>query len=97
MPEKWTLKRPIHPLPPSSEYTLTSIRLQWHPSAEVTITWTDDQKVNYEHTYRGPIAAQLLSVLPKANLSSKSLIKRIFEQLAADRVVVDGNVTGSPD
>lgn len=49
-----------------------------------------------EFRYEGAEATQLLVALNKANLSIKSLQRRILEKLIADGKLA-GNVTGAPD
>jgi hypothetical protein len=49
-----------------------------------------------EFRYTGPPATDLMKFLNTANLSVKSLHKRILEKLSADGLLV-GTVTGTPD
>lgn len=65
----------------------SSIFVEVERSDGVTIQWT----------YWGTVALTLINALNKANLTVKSLEKRILEQLAADGIITAGAVTGTPD
>lgn len=49
-----------------------------------------------DHTWNGQPAHNLLVALNKANLTIKSLHKRVMEQLITDGVIA-GSITGTPD
>lgn len=44
-----------------------------------------------------PSGATLINALNNANLSTKSLVKRIYERLLTDRHFGAGTITGTPD
>jgi len=48
------------------------------------------------HFYEGPQAQTMIKTLNTANLTTKSLHKRVLEKLAADGVL-PGTVNGTPD
>ena len=96
MAESWSLTTPIYPGPSISAYSIRFVHLNWE-RATIEIGWKDNQGIKYEHTYVGPHATSLMTTLNKINLSTKSLHKRIFEQLNADGVLNAGSISGSPD
>ena len=62
----------------------------------VTIKLKSDTGAYLTHQYTGKQAVQMIQSLNTANLSTKSLQKRILEKLAADGVL-PGTVSGTPD
>lgn len=57
----------------------------------------DDAGNETECVYDGATAVNLIKALNKANLTIKSLERRILEQLVADGKLVSGAVNGTPD
>jgi len=63
----------------------------------VAITLKDNNGVYTNYTYTGQTAVSMIKALNTANLSTKSLQKRILEQLEKDGKIGTGNVSGTPD
>lgn len=66
------------------------------PNGLIDIRLKDDIGKYLTHQYRGDEAINLMKVLNTANLTTKSMHKRILEKLSADGVI-PGTVTGTPD
>jgi hypothetical protein len=63
----------------------------------VSITLKDNNGVYTNYTYTGATAVTMIKTLNTANLTTKSLQKRILEQLEKDGKIGTGNVSGTPD
>ena len=66
-------------------------------SSMVMIELKDNLGNDFRHTYAGQTAEDFIKFLNTANLSVKSLHKRILERLTTDGVIPPGTVTGAPD
>jgi hypothetical protein len=62
----------------------------------IGITLKDNLEVRSTYSYKGDEAISLMKFLNTANLSVKSLHKRILEKLSTDGFL-PGTVTGTPD
>ena len=62
----------------------------------VDIWVKDNYDKRYNHRYTGNQATNMIKQLNTANLTTKSMHKRILEKLSADGVL-PGTVTGTPD
>jgi hypothetical protein len=62
----------------------------------VHIVLRDNLNAPFTHTYEGQVATDMIKALNKANLTTKSMHKRILEKLSTDGVL-PGTVTGAPD
>jgi hypothetical protein len=89
------------PPPVATEYRLTQLTLDWADIAEgrcvVSVRLLPNAPgPDLQHHYRGTQACVMLRQLNKANLTTASLQRRVYEQLIADKVL-SGAVTGSPE
>lgn len=92
--EQINLTAPIT-TPNLSDYRVVYLAFDWdHPSITITLRGTNGERKNW--SYSGATATTLMVALNKANLSVKSLHRRVIEQLQADGVLV-GTIAGSPD
>lgn len=66
------------------------------PNGLIDIRLKDDIGKYLSHQYRGDEAVNLMKFLNTANLTVKSMHKRILEKLSADGVI-PGTVQGTPD
>lgn len=64
--------------------------------SEIFVHLLGDQHQVKTHSWKGNAAHTDIVALNKANLSTKSLQKRIMEKLIADGVV-EGTIAGTPD
>jgi len=92
MPEKLTLQTPIS----VTDYIFIGVEFSWKDKF-ILVRLEDTTGKALNITYTGAEATLLMNQLNKANLSTTSLIKRIFNQLAADAKLPAGTVTGTPD
>lgn len=79
----------------ANDYRVMCVTLDWE-RAEIAIVLKDATGQRIGHHYRGAVAVALMRGLNKADLSVKSLHRRILERLIADGVV-SGTVGGVPD
>lgn len=93
MAEKLDLTTPI--TRPTNSFHVTYMGLDWK-NARITIDLEGDDGSPLHHTYEGAKATTLMTALNKANLSIKSLHRRIIEQLVTDGFLA-GNISGAPD
>lgn len=92
MSEELTLTTPAS----VTTYRVQRLVLDW-PGQRIKIVLSDQASRETLHGYRGAEAVLLMTALNKADLSVKSLHKRILERLDLDGKLPDGTVTGSPD
>jgi hypothetical protein len=62
----------------------------------ILIDLRDNLGVRSSYRYEGQTATDMIKFLNTANLTTKSMHKRILERLSADGLLV-GTVTGTPD
>jgi hypothetical protein len=62
----------------------------------IVITLRNEHEELSYYSYTGAAATQMIKTLNTANLSTKSMHKRILEKLSADGFL-PGTVTGTPD
>jgi len=79
-----------------SNYTISSILFDWSRDRIVVIVGDGFGKT-LELIYGGSVAHTLMVALNKANMSTTSFQKRVFQQLVADGKLPAGSVTGSPE
>jgi hypothetical protein len=94
MPETLTLTTPIVP-PTRSGYTF--VRLVIDLDAQViqaVVRGTDGVDVQGE--WSGATAVALMTALNTANLTTNSLVKRVFTKLTQDGKLPAGTVAGTP-
>lgn len=92
--EKLQLTAPIAP-PSISDWAITSMRMDWE-TANITVELKGTNGERQAFSYDGATALNLIRALNTANLSTKSLQRRIFERLISDNLLV-GTVAGIPD
>lgn len=81
--------------PVNTYYRVARLDLNWREAIiHIELTGTNGERKG--HTYDGQTATSLMVVLNTANLSVKSLHRRVLERLVADGVIL-GSVTGTPD
>ena len=80
---------------PVGSYAVHGLYLNW-TNAVLRIDLIGTDGGIFSHTIEGPDAIALMRGLNKANLTTKSLHKRIMEQLVADGIIT-GTITGTPD
>lgn len=102
MSETYTLTTPIVPVEPmTTSYYLVRFVVERAPVARLSVLIQsnagDRIEVRYSDDAGGTTAATLISNLNTANLSTKSLQRRLFDRLAADGYLPAGAVTGTPD
>ena len=94
MAEELKLTTPVA-YPSCIGYCVDRVDLNWRDTViHIELRGTNNEKLEYE--YRGEVATNLMLGLNTANLSVKSLHRRILERLVADGVL-DGIVSGSPN
>lgn len=94
MAEKLTLSIP-EIKPSITDYQIALLELSWKDKViRITLTGTNGEHKTFE--YREIQAANLMITLNKANLSVKSLHRRILEKLVSDGFLI-GTVIGLPD
>ena len=76
-------------------YQISSILLDWTNST-IEITLTDNTNKQLVCLYNGAVATSLMIGLNTANLSVKSLHKRIMERLLVDGKLPNGTLIGTP-
>ena len=79
----------------AKHYRITKIVLDWQGST-IEVHLKDDQDTPSVVTYAGATATNLMIILNTANLSVKSLHKRVIEKLMLDGKLPSGDITGSP-
>lgn len=95
MAEQVTLTSPIT-FPSITFYKVAELRLQRQDPPHIYIRLVGTNGEHFDHSYEGSAALNLIIALNKANLSTISLEKRIFNQLIGDGVL-SGTVSGNPD
>ena len=94
MAEELTLTTPITK-PSTLGWTVARLDFNWREAIiHVELLGTNGERL--EHDYRGTLATNLMVALNKADLTVKSLHRRVLERLLAD-VVLDGTISGSPE
>lgn len=80
---------------PITTYRVMRLHLDWeHKVIQITLRGPAGEAA--EVTYLGDVAEQMLRTLNTANLSTKSLHKRILERLILDGKLI-GTIDGVPD
>lgn len=92
MAEKLTLTNPLS----VTDYTFNGVEFNWKDKF-ILVRLEDTTGKELRITYTGTEATTLMNALNKANLSTTSLVKRIFNQLTSDNKLTAGTVTGTPD
>lgn len=92
--EKITLTTPISTTD-LINYTVKRLDLNWS-DAILHVDVLSNIGKQFSHEYRGIDATNKMIALNKANLSVKSLHRRILEQLITDGILA-GTVEGTPD
>lgn len=95
MPEQYDLTTPI-PFASRTGYKIVSLLLGWE-NQTIAITLRGSDNVTLTFYYTGTEAANLMSTLNTANLSTNSLYKRILTKLASDNYLPVGTITGTPE
>lgn len=81
--------------PGASSYTINRLDLDWG-MAVIRIYLLGNNGQEHKVEYSGADATAQMVALNKANLSTKSLQKRVIEKLVADGKLA-GTITGTPD
>jgi hypothetical protein len=100
MAETFDLTDPVvRPSPdPITKYRVIRFFInQTTNESRLTIAVRDNVGGVIEAQYLGPAADVLISALNTANLSTKSLQKRVLERMAVDGFLLAGSVSGTPD
>lgn len=79
----------------TSIYRIASVALNWE-NKTMTIVLTAPGGFRKTIQYVDPQATTMMRAINKANLSTKSLHKRLLEQLATDGELI-GAISGLPD
>src|SRR3990167_2117307 len=94
--EKLALTTPVSPPAPTTrDYTVRRLVLAWDEQ-QIQIMLRDNNNQITHYLYTGAQATTLMVALNTANLATKSLQRRILEQLVADGKLTRGTVTGAP-
>ena len=93
MSEQLDLAVPVVPAS-TLNYRVTVLHLDW-PNGVIQITLVDNNGVAMNFSYTNAEATTLMTFLNTANLSVKSLHKRILEKLVADGKLT-GTISGTP-
>ena len=97
MAEQIDLTAPYDPTPvTASKFVIARLDLNWRGASIVIEVYDSVSGLSRTFTYEGATATNLMVALNKANLSTKSLQKRVLEQLIADGKMA-GTISGSPD
>lgn len=105
MAEEYTLTTPeTVPAITNNAYRVTFLLFDW-AVGEIQVRLEGENDERLITGYGGPQATQperdqaikMMRTLNTANLSTKSLHKRVLEQLKADGKIPGGSVTGTPD
>lgn len=91
MAETLTLTTPIT----STVFAVARLILDWEGAAIYIVLNANGRR--FEYSYTGATATALMTALNKANLSTKSLHRRIIEQLVSDFPELGGTISGAPD
>lgn len=91
--EQLDLTAPIT-APSVTTYRVITLTMNW-PTGDIGITLADQLGGTQTFAYTGAEGVALMLVLNTANLSVKSLHKRILEKLVADGKL-SGTVSGTP-
>ena len=94
MSEQLDLTTPIT-TPSITYYNIKCLVLDWGNKA-IVISLKGTNGENKQFSYDGDIAVTLMKALNKADLSVKSLHRRVLERLIADSFL-PGLVSGSPE
>lgn len=96
--EEISLTNPIT-TPSITTWKVTSLLLRTTPDPviEVILVGSNGKIRQFSYTEENDDPLTKIKALNKANLSTKSLEKRILEQLQADYPELAGTVTGTPD
>src|SRR5262245_50775893 len=81
--------------PPLTSYRVVSVHLDWD-QARIVITLIGSDGINKRVEYTGPTASSIMRSLNTADLSVKSLHRRIIERLQADGILALGTLSGLP-
>lgn len=91
--EQIDLTTPITP-PATTNYRVVRLFLDW-PNGLINIDLVDENGKIAPFQYTGAEATSLMLFLNTANLSIKSLHRRVLEKLVADGKL-DGTISGTP-
>ena len=80
----------------ASQFQIARIDLNWRAASIVIEVFDSSSGLSRAFVYDGDTATTLMVALNKANLSTKSLQKRVLEKLAADGLLA-GTISGTPD
>jgi hypothetical protein len=94
--ESVTLTTPeVTPAVTTTDYRVVYLLLEWEQGL-IVIHLRGTNRERKEVRYTGPEAVTMMLTLNTANLTVKSLHKRILEKLVADGKIA-GAITGTPD
>ena len=86
--------------PTVTTYRVAKLHLDWLPEPRIEIRLKGSDGSFKLYTYDDestPTATSLITTLNTANLSVKSLHKRVLERIELDFAELDGTISGSPD
>lgn len=97
MAEQIDLTTPYDPTPvTAAKFLIARLDLNWRAASIVIEVFDSTSGLSRTFTYEGATATSLMVSLNKANLSTKSLQKRVLEQLVSDGKLA-GTISGTPD
>lgn len=107
MAEKITLNTPVYTQPGISDFRVVSLNLRrgvGNILAEIHVRLLEtsgsslvENGKTITAVYTGSVAETLLNALNKADLTVKSLERRVIERLLADGKIGTGTISGTPD
>lgn len=98
MPETLTYTTPQAVAPAANTVRVIGFEMIIEPNPFIRIMLMDDHNRPFDVYYREDEGAlALILALNKANLSVKSLQKRIMERLLTDQKLAAGSIGGAPD
>lgn len=70
----------------ASQFQVSRLDLNWGAAMVVVEVRDDETEITRQFTYEGAIATAMMAALNKANLATKSLRKRVLEQLVIEKL-----------
>lgn len=87
----------VTPVPKTvTSYEVAGVYIHRLPDWELGIEYLDDQGGRHRDAHRGADAEALVKALNKADLSVKSLERRVLEHLIAEGKIPPATITGTP-
>lgn len=97
MSERIYLSEPYQPQQLAAlSFEICRLDLNWGAQSILVELFDPDTNIRRKFCYEGQTAINLMKALNKANLSTKSLHRRVIEKLINDGKL-DGTISGDPD